>query len=123
MKIPFWLIYSYWVFFTTILWLGGFIKWSPLISAIIALLGASVTTIIKREFNQSNLFIIATHIVPVWILRNTSIDIKENLVLFLVYNLVLLASGTDYSEIYQYIFTHRPETIHGYLCQRMIIDC
>jgi hypothetical protein len=56
-------------------------------------------------------------------LRNTNIDIKPNLIVFLLYNLVLLAAGTDYVTIYKNIIDHRPETIHEYLCQRMIISC
>ena len=40
MGIPFWLIYSYWMFGATLLWLGGVIKWSPLISAILSFIGS-----------------------------------------------------------------------------------
>lgn len=123
MKIPFWLIYSYWVFAMTLLWVGGAITWSPLVSAIGALIGSSLPILLTGEFTQANLFIFGTHIIPVWILRRTSIDIKPNLLVFIVYNLVLLLSGTDYVSIYKYIFTHRPETIKGYLCQREIINC
>lgn len=76
MKIPFWLIYSYWSFALTALWLGGFIEWSPLVSALAALMGS---ILLLDKVTQASLFIVLTHIIPVWILRNTNIDLNPNL--------------------------------------------
>jgi hypothetical protein len=121
--IPFWLIYSYWVFVMTILWSFGIITWSPLISTIFAFVGSSFPVLFTRQFTQANIFIILTHLIPIWILRKTRIDIVPNLLVFLIYNLVLVAYGTDYIKVYKYIFTHVPTTIQGYLCQRLIIPC
>jgi len=121
--IPFWLIYSYWVFVMTILWSFGIITWSPLISAIFGFVGSSFPVLFTRQFTQANVFIILTHLIPIWILRKTRIDIVPNLLVFLIYNLVLVAYGTDYIKVYKYIFTHVPTTIQGYLCQRLIIPC
>lgn len=121
MGIPFWLIYSYWMFGATLLWLGGVIKWSPLISAILSFIGSFFLIVFKREITQANIFILVSHIVPVWLLRNTSIDVVPNLMLFVVYNLVLFANGTDYVSVYKYIFTHTPTTIREYLAQRGLL--
>lgn len=116
--IPFWLIYSYWVFALTILWSYNFIKWSPLISAILAFIASAALVISKNKFNQTNIFILATHLVPIWVLRYTKIDILPNLLVFTLYNLVLTVNGTDYIKVYKYIFNHMPDTIHDYLSQR-----
>lgn len=122
-KIPIWAIYSYWVFAMTVLWLIGRLPFSPLLSAVLAFIGSSFPVFFNGTFNQANVFIIATHLVPIWILRNTHLDLWPNALVFLVYNLILLANQTNFLKIYKTIFTHAPTTIHGYLCQRNLIKC
>jgi hypothetical protein len=122
-KIPIWAIYSYWVFAMTILWLLGRLPFSPLLSAVLAFIGSFFPVFFNGSFNQANGFIIATHLVPIWILRNTSLDLAPNALVFLVYNLILFVNGTNFIKIYKTIFTHAPTTIHEYLCQRDLITC
>ena len=119
--VPFWLIYSYWVFAMTILWVLGLVTWSPLLSAVLAFIGSSFPVIFKNQFTEANIFIVVTHILPIWILRKTTIDLAPNVLVFALYNLVLLASGTNYLKVYKYIFAHVPTTIRDYLSQRSII--
>ena len=119
--VPFWFIYSYWVFGLTILWVIGLLTWSPLLSAVLAFIGSSFPVIFKNQFTEANIFIVVTHLIPIWILRRTTIDPTPNVLVFVLYNLVLLASGTNYLKVYTYIFAHVPTTIRGYLSQRSII--
>ena len=117
-RIPFWTIYSYWVFGMVVLWTSGLLPFSPLASAILAFIGSSFPVFWNGSFNSANMFIIATHLLPLWILRNTSIDLVENAVVFLVYNTFLALLGTDFITVYKTIFAHAPTTIHEYLNQR-----
>jgi len=121
MIIPFWKIYSYWVFVMTVLWVIGRLPFSPLISALLAFIGSALIPISYKSLTEANIFIVIIHIIPLWILRNTKLDIKSNLIVFLVYNIVLLLSGTNYYEIYSNIFKHQPLTIKQYLVQRGIM--
>lgn len=117
-KVPFWTIYSYWSFAMTLLWLTGHLPFSPLVSAIVAFIGSSF---LLRNFNNATLFIIATHIWPVWVLRNSPIDVAPNLKVFILYNLFLFTLETNVVEVYTKIFTDPPKTIKEYLGQRFSV--
>jgi len=119
MKLRIWKIYSYWVFGMTLLWVFGLVTWSPLLSAVLAFIGSSFPVIFKNQFTEANIFIVVTHIIPVWILRRTTFDVVPNVLVFALYNLVLLASGTNYIKVYKYIFDNVPTTIRGYIEQRI----
>jgi len=118
MIIQIWKIYSYWIVVMIILWRMGILPFSPLASAIPAFIGASLIPISYKSLTQANIFIVITHLIPLWILRKTSIDIAPNLAVFFVYNIVLLLGGTNYMEVYKHIFTHQPTTIYEYFVQR-----
>ena len=116
--VPVWSIYSYWVFVMTALWVTGHLPFSPLLSALLSFIGAALIPISYKSLTEANIFIVITHLIPIWILRKTKLEIKPNLIIFLIYNMVLLLSGTNYHEVYSYIFTYQPLTIKQYLIQR-----
>lgn len=122
-KVPIWAIYSYWVFFMTLFWMAGWLPFSPLLSALFTFGVSTILVILNGPWNQANIFVVLTHLLPVWILRRTSLDLKQNLAVFVVYNLLLLAAGTDYVSIYRTLYTNPPTTIAEYLCQRYLIRC
>jgi hypothetical protein len=121
MIIPFWKIYSYWVFVMTVLWVTGRLPFSPLISAVLAFIGSALIPISYKSLTEANIFIVITHLIPIWILRKTKFDIKPNLIVFLIYNIFLLLTGTNYHQIYSDIFKYQPQTIKQYLVQRGIL--
>jgi len=121
MIIPFWTIYSYWVFVMTVLWVIGRLPFSPLISAVLAFIGSVLLLISHKSLTEANIFIVITHLIPIWILRKTKLDIKPNLIVFLIYNIFLLVNGTNYREVYSDIFKYQPLTIKQYLIQRGIL--
>lgn len=118
MNTPFWLIYSYWSFALTVLWYFKFILWSPLLSAVVSLAASATLALHTGRISETNIFIILTHSIPVWILRNTQIDVIPNILVFTLYNAVLAAYGTNSIQIYNYIYNHLPPTISEYLKQR-----
>lgn len=109
MVIPIWKIYSYWVFAMTALWCLGWLPFSPLVSAIAAFVGSAL---------MPRSFILVMHLVPLWILRKTHLDVVPNVAVFLLYNALLVLNGTNYVEVYSYIYTHQPTTLREYLSQR-----
>ena len=118
-KVPIWHIYSYWIFAMTALWSAGLLPFSPLISALGIMAGSLVfTTSQYGIMNPVSLFIFFTHALTIWLTRKTSLDYSENLIVFLIYNIVLMASGTNVVEVYTTIFKEPPMTIREYLVQR-----
>lgn len=109
-------IYSYWVFGLTLLWAVGWITFSPLLSAVVTFVGSVIFT--GLEVNVLNFFIVATHMIPLWFLRKTTLDVLPNVSIFLIYNLFLFAQGTNSVRVYKSIFEHRPADVQDYLCQR-----
>jgi hypothetical protein len=118
-KVPIWHIYSYWIFAMTALWSAGLLPFSPLVSAIAITAGSLVFTTSQYGVTSPvSLFIFFTHTITIWLTRKTSLDYSENLIAFLIYNMVLMASGTNMVEVYSTIFKEPPMTIGDYLCQR-----
>jgi hypothetical protein len=115
--IPIWQIYSYWVFAMTLLWMAGWLPFSPLLSAM-ASLAASFTLSINAPVY---LFILSIHAWTVWVLRKTSIEMVPNAVVFLVYSLTLFMQGTNFKKVYENIFTDPPKTVQEYLQRRGLI--
>ena len=114
-----WKIYSYWGFAMTALWYAGVLKFSPLLSVIVTFIGGVIFSFFQyKGINPVNLFIFITHLIPVILLRHTSLDIKENVGVFILYNLVLLASGTNAVQVYSEIFKNPPKTVREYFIQR-----
>jgi hypothetical protein len=114
-----WKIYSYWGFAMTALWYAGVLKFSPLLSVIFTLIGGVIFSFFQyKGIKPVNLLIFITHLIPVILLRHTSVDIKENVGVFILYNLVLLASGTTAEKVYSDIFKNPPRTVREYFLQR-----
>jgi len=106
----------------TALWLAGILKFSPLLSVIVTFIGGVIFSFFQyKGIKPVNLFIFITHLIPVILLRNTSLDIKENVGVFILYNLVLLVSGTTAGKVYSEIFKNPPRTLHEYFIQRGIL--
>lgn len=116
--VPFWTIYSYWLFAMMVLWAAGRLPFSPLASAIFSCVGSFLLVFLSGSFDQAKTFIVVTHLVPLWILRNTRLDIVPNLKVFIIYNLFLALYGTNFVEVYTKIITHAPTTIRDYFLQR-----
>lgn len=112
--IPIQFIYSYWVLALTFLWSTGLLPFSPLASAIPALIGTVYLTVRY----QIPFVVLLAHVIPVWILRNTHTDLPQNLAVFALYNLFLHASGTSFIKVYTEITNNPPKTIDEYLKQR-----
>jgi hypothetical protein len=72
-------------------------------------------------FRPIGIFIVATHVVPVILLRKTKFNFFKNFLIFGVYNLALLATGTNFKEVYEQVFRENPRTIREYLSQRELI--
>jgi hypothetical protein len=106
----------------TALWYAGVLKFSPLLSVIFTLVAGVIFSIFQyKGINPVSLFIFITHLIPVIILRHTSLDIKENVGVFILYNLVLLASGTTSGKVYSEIFKNPPRTVRDYFVQRGLL--
>jgi hypothetical protein len=103
----------------TVLWSAGLLPFSPLVSAITVMGGGMVFTSSQYGVTHPvSLFIFFTHAMTVWVTRKSPLDYSENLIVFLIYNIVLMASGTNMVEVYSTIFREPPMTIGDYLCQR-----
>ena len=119
--VPVWSIYSYWVFALVIVWLGGLLPFSPLSSAIVNLIAAVFFSATQYCcIKPVGLFLIASHIIPIFILRKTKMDILPNLLTFFVYNAFLFMNSTDVFKVYRTIYTDPPQTIQGHLYQRAL---
>ncbi len=117
--VPVWNIYSYWSFALTVLWLLGALPFSPLASVIATFIGSIVFVFFQNKiFTNVGMFIVVTHLVPVLILRKTKFNFFKNFLIFIMYNLVLLATGTNFEKVYKIIFHNPPSTVREYLVQR-----
>jgi hypothetical protein len=120
--VPIWKIYSYWSTALAALWLAGLLPFSPLASCVATLIGSIVFAMAGGTlFLPIGMFIVATRVVPVWLLRKTEMNIFKNFLIFIVYNLTLLAAGTNFMKVYEQVFRENPRTVHEYLSQRGLI--
>ena len=120
--VPVWAIYSYWSFALTVLWVLGALPFSPLASAAATFIGSIIFVFFQNKiFRPVGIFIVASHLVPVLILRKTKFNFFKNFLIFIVYNLVLLAAGTNFKKIYTKIFENPPTTVNEYLRQRGLV--
>ena len=117
--VPIWAIYSWWTFGLTALWVAGLLPFSPLASVVATFIGSIIFVFFKNLiFRPVGIAIVASHLIPVLILRKTKFNVFKNFLIFGAYNLVLLGSGTDIARVYGEIFKNSPETIHDYMRQR-----
>lgn len=120
--VPVWAIYSWWAFGLTALWLAGLMPFSPLASVAATFTGSIFFVFFKNLiFRPVGIAIVLSHLVPVLILRKTKFNFFKNFLIFIIYNLTLLGSGTDIVKVYDEIFQNSPRTINDYLRQRGLI--
>ena len=120
--VPIWKVYSYWSTAMAALWLMGLMPFSPLASCVATLVGSIIFAVMEGTlFRPVGMFIVATHVVPVVLLRKTKFNFFKNFLIFGMYNAVLLGSGTNFKEVYEQVFRENPQTIHAYLSQRGLI--
>ena len=120
--VPVWAIYSYWSTGMAALWLAGLLPFSPLVSCVATLIGSIVfVTLMGTIFRPIGVFIVATHVLPVFLLRKTKFIFFKNFLIFLIYNLVLLGAGTNFKKVYEQVFRENPQTIREYLSQRGLV--
>jgi hypothetical protein len=67
------------------------------------------------------MFIVGTHVLPIILLRKTKFNFFKNFLIFIVYNLTLLAAGTNFMKVYEQVFRENPRTVREYLSQRGLI--
>jgi hypothetical protein len=120
--VPTWKIFSYWSSALAALWLVGLLPFSPLASCVATLIGSIFFVLAEGTlFRPIGIFIVATHVVPVVLLRKTKFNFFKNFLIFIVYNLALLATGTNFMKVYEQVFRENPRTIREYLSQRGLI--
>ena len=74
---------------------------------------------LKKNIGLSvSLFILATHVIPVYIFRKDPIDIVGSLAVFAIYILFLNCMGTSIQEVYARILEEPMPTIGSYLKTR-----
>ena len=106
----------------TALWLAGLLPFSPLASVVATFTGSIFFVFFKNLiFRPVGIAIVLSHLVPVLILRKTEFNFFKNFLIFIIYNLVLLATGTNFKRIYKTIFENTPTTVNEYLRQRGLI--
>jgi hypothetical protein len=79
-----------------------------------------VFLLIKKNIGlQVSLFILATHLIPVYIFRKDQIDILGSLSVFAMYLLFLKYMGTSAQDVYGRILEEPMPTIGSYLKSRL----
>ena len=73
----------------------------------------------KKNIGQAvSLFILATHVIPVYIFRKDILDIPGSLAVLALYLLFLEYMGTSVQEVYGRILKEPMPTIGSYLVSR-----
>jgi len=67
-----------------------------------------------------SLFILLTHMIPVYIFRKDSIDITGSLIFFASYILFLNCMGTSAQKVYDRVLAEPMPTIGSYLSSRLV---
>lgn len=114
-------VFSYWGFAAWFMWLGGF-PIEPL-SIVLANLVFSILFVLAKYkgLPPIALFILGTHMIPLYSLRRSPLKLQPLLVTYLVYMLWLAVQGLDPFKVYQSMFREPPVTIREYLERRHII--
>ena len=113
-------IFSYWGFGFWLAWLLG----APVqpLSVILANLVFSVFFVLAKYKGLSPvaLFILVTHTIPLYSLRQTEIRLDQLFYLYLAYIIWLRIQGLCPVQVYKSIFNEPPHTIREYLRLRKI---
>lgn len=93
---------------------------SPLLILILNTLGTMVFLIIKKNIGlQVSLLILLTHVIPIYALRNDTLDVTGSLAVLALYLLFLKYMGTSVQEVYDRILEEPMPTIGSYLSSRL----
>ena len=94
---------------------------SPLLILILNSLGTLAFLLLKKNIGLSvSLFVLATHVIPVYIFRKDTVDVMGSLVIFVSYILFLNWMGTSVQEVYTRILEEPMPTIGSYLSSRIL---
>jgi len=115
-------IFSYWGFGFWFAWLLG----APVqpLSVILANLLFSIFFVMAKYKGLSPvaLFILVTHTIPLYSLRQTEFQPEQLLYLYSVYMAWLLSQGLTPARVYKSIFDEPPHTVREYLRLRKIYN-
>ena len=112
-------IFSWWGFVMAILRALNISPVSPLLILILNSLGTLAFLLLKKNIGLSvSLFVLATHVIPVYIFRKDTIDVMGSLAVFASYLLFLKYMGTSVQEVYSRILEEPMPTIGSYISSR-----
>ncbi len=122
LRVPWYNIFSYWTFIVWFLWLLGS-PFSPAVALVINLIMSIFFVALKYETTTpAGLFIIATHSIPMYSIRNAGFDLKTFVVMYLLYSLWLDTQGLTPIGVYKKLLKEpSPVTVREFLKSRLII--
>lgn len=112
-------IFSFWGYILTLLRLLHLSPFSPLFLLILNTLATCVLVLIKKNMSLSvSLFLVGTHVIPLYLLRKDTIDIIGSLIVFSLYLAFLKFNGTNPLKVYNHVMEQPMPTIASYLKDR-----
>jgi hypothetical protein len=112
-------IFSFWGYILTVLRLLHLSPFSPLLLLILNTLATCVLVLIKKNVSLPvSLFLVGTHIIPLYLLRKDTIDIVGSLIVFGLYLAFLKYNGTNPLKVYNHVMEQPMPTIASYLKDR-----
>jgi len=66
-------------------------------------------------------FILVTHGLAAWLVRNAPIDIQGSLIVFLLYNLSIITQGTSLIDQWHELWVEPPKSLGDYLKSRGLL--
>lgn len=83
--------------------------------------GTCFFLILKENITPTvSLFILATHILPVYTFRGDTIDLPGSLLIFATYLLYLRLNKTSIQQVYEKVLSDPMPTIGSYLSSRIL---
>jgi hypothetical protein len=114
-------VFSYWGFGVWFLWLAGF-PIEPLSIVLANLLFSIIFVLAKyKGLPPIALFILATHMVPLYSLRRSPLKLEPFVIVYSVYMVWLAFQGLDPFKVYESMFREPPLTVQEYLERRNLI--
>jgi hypothetical protein len=114
------LIFSWWGFILAFLRFMKVSPLSPLLILIVNMLGTFLFLILKENIGpEVSLFILTTHIIPVYIFLGDTIDLPGSMVFFATYLLYLRLNKTSIQQVYNKVLADPMPTIGSYLSSRL----
>jgi hypothetical protein len=122
LRVPWYNIFSYWAFIAWFFWLLGS-PFSPLLPLAINLIFSIFFVALKYEKTTPvGLFIIATHAIPMYSLRDADFDIVTFIYMYLLYAIWLDSQGLTPVDIYKKLLKEpSPVTVREFLKSRLLL--